>query len=130
MPAINSEHKKQAADFRKFSPESLSFPKNACIFFLVCGELSAPSGRPGLPTRTEYREYSTVCAKSIQHFLNGAKFFRTAGQKKMQSAQMGTLHFGDFVSAESAVIAHPVSQLFQPFQGDGGLGQGLHGDAH
>ena len=93
MPAINSEHKKQAADFRKFSPESLSFPKNACIFSLVCGELSAPSGRPGLPTRTEYQEYNTVCAKSIQHFFEQFEFFPDTGAKKMQSARMGTLHF-------------------------------------
>ena len=63
-------------------------------------------------------------------FFEQFEFFPDGGEKKMQSARKLLCIFGDFVSAESDVIAHPVGQFFQPFQGDGGLGQGLHGNAH
>ena len=162
----------------------LIFRKTPAFSLLFVGNLSAPSGRPGLPTRTEYQEYNTVLTKSIQHFLNSFKFFRAAGQRKCRAPEwelcigghwreaLSAPPLGELLSereaegvscvrrtnpsdlvtlghgplpgearalragidgsalAESAVIAHLVGQLFQPFQGDGGLRQGLQGNAH
>jgi len=62
----NFERKKQAADVRKTSPESPSFRKTPAFSLSWIGGLSAPGGRPGLPTRTEYGEYNTFSRKSIQ----------------------------------------------------------------
>ena len=72
----------------------LIFRKTPAFSLLFVGNLSAPSGRPGLPTRTEYQEYNTVLTKSIQHFLNSFKFFRAAGQRKCRAPESGSAFLG------------------------------------
>ena len=46
------------------------FPHHCPLMFsFFAGRFTAPVGRPGLPTRTDYHKYNTIGAKSILLFF-------------------------------------------------------------